>query len=326
MKDQKSFQEIKGNWLARINRKNLTENQLGVKNFTLNVCSNHFISGQRSELYETCDPDWTPSIILGYSSQNGNTSGTERLNRRKRRRELPMHQQQAEIDLKMKKDVEKKETTTSSSNFFTQSEESLQTSEELFNTFRCQTEFDIDQELVKLQEENAKLRNENLDLKKQLDNFMYTKDKFKNNEELVTYNTGLTDFNALNALFDLVKLDIVTKRGKLNPFEMLILCLMRLRHGLAVVDLANRFQICKITVSKVFLLVLGVLYVKLTPVIIWPERSELIASKPMCSRAKFGTKITTKSQNCFELYIERPTNLTARSLTQSYYESNNTLS
>ena len=83
-----------------------------------------------------------------------------------------MHQQQAEIDLKMKKDVEKKETT-SSSNFFTQSEESLQTSEELFNTFRCQTEFDIDQELVKLQEENAKLRNENLDLKKQLDNFMY---------------------------------------------------------------------------------------------------------------------------------------------------------
>ena len=58
-----------------------------------------------------------------------------------------MHQQQAEIDLKMKKDVEKKETTTSSSNFFTQSEESLQTSEELFNTFRCQTEFDIDQEV-----------------------------------------------------------------------------------------------------------------------------------------------------------------------------------
>ena len=96
---------------------------------------------------------------------------------------------------------------------------------------------------------------------------MYFIDKFKNNEELVTYNTGLTDFNALNALFDLVKLDIVTKRGKLNPFEMLILCLMRLRHGLAVVDLANRFQICKTTVSKVFWLVLDVLYIKLTPVI-----------------------------------------------------------
>ena len=42
-----------------------------------------------------------------------------------------LHQQQAEIDSKIKKDVEKKETTTSSnsSNLFLQSEESLQTSE-----------------------------------------------------------------------------------------------------------------------------------------------------------------------------------------------------
>ena len=72
--------------------------------------------------------------------------------------------------------------------------------------------------------------------------------------------------------FDLVNLDIVTKRGKLNPFEMLNLCLMRQRLRLAVVDLANRFQICKTSISKVFLLVLDVLYVKLTTIIIWPER------------------------------------------------------
>ena len=69
---------------------------------------------------------------------------------------------------------------------------------------------------------------------------------------------------------------------------------------------------------------LDVLYVKLTPIIIWPERSELIASKSMCFRAKFSTKITTII-DCFELYIERPTNLTARSLTRSYYKNNNTV-
>ena len=138
---------------------------------------------------------------------------------------------------------------------------------------------------------------------------MYTKDKFKNNEELVTYYTGLVDFNALNALFDLVKLDIVTKRG-----------LTRLRFGLAVVDLANRFQICKTIVSKAFLLMLDVLYVKLTPIIVWQERSELIAAMPMCFRTKVGTKITTII-DCFELHIKRPTNLIARSLTWSYYKN-----
>ena len=98
-----------------------------------------------------------------------------------------MHQQQAKIDSKMKKDVEKKQTTTSSSNLFTQSEESLQTSEELFNTTGFQKEFDIDQELVKRKEEKAKLRSENSDLKQQLDNFMYTKDKFKKNKELQSW-------------------------------------------------------------------------------------------------------------------------------------------
>ena len=44
----------------------------------------------------------------------------------------------------------KKETAASSSNLFTQSEESFQTSEELFNITERQPEFDIDQELVKL--------------------------------------------------------------------------------------------------------------------------------------------------------------------------------
>ena len=78
-------------WLARINIKNLTVNQLAAKNSTLNVCSNHFISGRPLKLYETCDPDWAPSINLRYSPHNGNTSGIETFNRRKRRREFQMH-------------------------------------------------------------------------------------------------------------------------------------------------------------------------------------------------------------------------------------------
>ena len=45
---------------------------------------------------------------------------------------------------------------------------------------------------------------------------------------------------------------------------------------------------------------------------------------PICFRAKFGTNITTII-DCFELYIERPTNLTARFLTWSYYKNNNTV-
>ena len=147
-------------WLARINRENLTENQLAVKNSMLNVCSNHFISGRPSKFYETCDPDWATSINLGYSLDNGNTSGPERLNRRKRMREFQMHQQQAEIDSKVKKDVEKMDTATSSSNLFTKSEESLQIRENYL------TQLDVKQNLILTK--NLKRKMQNWEMKTQI--------------------------------------------------------------------------------------------------------------------------------------------------------------
>ena len=77
--------------------KNLTENQLTVKISTLNVCNNHFILGRPSKLYKTYDPGWTPSINLGYSTHNGNTSGIERFNKTKRRREFQMNQRNSQL-------------------------------------------------------------------------------------------------------------------------------------------------------------------------------------------------------------------------------------
>ena len=59
------------------------------------------------------------------------------------------------------------------------------------------------------------------------------------------------------------------------------------------------------------------------PLLIWPERPQLQTSMPMCFRNKFVCKITTII-DCFELFIDRPTNLTARNLTWSNYKSHNT--
>ena len=45
---------------------------------------------------------------------------------------------------------------------------------------------------------------------------------------------------------------------------------------------------------------------------------------PTCFRARFGTKITTVI-DCFELFIDRPSNLTAGALTWSHYKNHNTV-
>ena len=98
---------------------------------------------------------------------------------------------------------------------------------------------------------------------------------------------------------------------------------MRLRLGVSVIDLADRSQISKTTAAHTFLEILDIFFIKLTPLVIWPERPELQMSMPMSFRSKFGCKITAII-DCFELFIDRPSNLSARALTWSTYKSHNT--
>ena len=49
-------------WLAKIRREDLLPGQY--KN--VRVCSTHFLSGAPSTLYDVTNPDWAPSLNLGY--------------------------------------------------------------------------------------------------------------------------------------------------------------------------------------------------------------------------------------------------------------------
>ena len=139
----------------------------------------------------------------------------------------------------------------------------------------------------------------------------------------MSYYTGLACFNTLITLFDLVESEI--KSGnKLTSFETFILCLMRPRLGVSVIDLADRFQIWKSAAADTFLEILNIFLIKFTPLVIWPEHAELQMSMPMSFRSKLGCKITAII-DCFELFIDRPSNLSAWALTWSTYKSHNTV-
>ena len=61
-------------WLASIRREDIkAENYAYTR-----VCSEHFVSGQPSKLYESTHPDWTPSRNLGHSEKKTKTSGGAR--------------------------------------------------------------------------------------------------------------------------------------------------------------------------------------------------------------------------------------------------------
>ena len=104
------------------------------------------------------------------------------------------------------------------------------------------------------------LKEEIKSLKRKLNGFKYDEAKFSNDEHnRVSYYTGLACFNTLITLFNLVKSEI--KSGnKLQSFEKFILCLMRLRLGVSVIDLADRFQISKTTAADTFSEILNIYF------------------------------------------------------------------
>ena len=286
----------------------MTACQLAEKNSTLHVCGKHFINGKPSALYETTDSNWIPTINLGYElvTISSPDSTVNRNDRTKRRRSNNLNQIHEESTEKKKKVVEENLP-----------QEEIEQIEAGVKSKEIQTDLSfinsIEQENAELKRINAKLTKEITELKSEIQQYKFNEEKFKNDDQRVSYYTDLACFNTLMALFNLVKPAI--KKGKLlNPFEKFILCMIRLRLGISVIDLAPRFQISKNTAADTFLDVLNILYAKILPLIICPERPELQMSMPVCFRNKFGCKITAII-NCFELSIDRPTNLTARNFT-----------
>ncbi|KAL9962200.1 hypothetical protein ACROYT_G031282 [Oculina patagonica] len=67
-----------------------------------------------------------------------------------------------------------------------------------------------------------------------------------------------------------------------------------------------------------------VMDVRLKPFIKYPEREELWRTMPQCFQYSFGKK-TTVIIDCFEVFIDRPSNLLARAKTSSNYKHHNTV-
>ena len=73
-------------WLAKIKREDILPEQY----YNIRVCSDHFVSGTPSKLYDVTNPDWAPSLKLVYEkvSKRSLTSRSERYDRAVKRRRL----------------------------------------------------------------------------------------------------------------------------------------------------------------------------------------------------------------------------------------------
>ena len=100
--------------------------------------------------------------------------------------------------------------------------------------------------------------------------------------------------------------------------------LVKLRLAVPHLDLAYRLKISTSSVSRILIAWLTVMDIRLTPLIKWPSRDELRKTMPRCFLDAFGHK-TTVIIDCFEIFIDRPSNLLARAQTFSSYKHHNTV-
>ena len=137
-----------------------------------------------------------------------------------------------------------------------------------------------------------------------------TEETLANDNNKVRYHTGLPSYACLKAVYDFVSIGLPNSftSGKKTPFEQFAITLMKLCLNLGDQDLSYRFAISQATISNYCSAWIDVLYTKLSSLIGWPERSELMKTMPSEFRKHFRKCVVII--DCFEIFIERPTYIT----------------
>ncbi|XP_071109393.1 uncharacterized protein [Haliotis cracherodii] len=285
----------------------------------MKTCSDHFLSG-KPHLYDETNPDYVPSFNLGYDSVKLPEVSAVRHERLQKRKESIKATEAAMSLLEL----------NASFAFHTGAgvcgplpeTDCVDTNTEISDTEKLKF---ANIKNLELKDENGNLREENECLKNIVHKMKANMpEDFENDNDKVKYYTGLPSFLTLMLLFNLISPEMSeNKNSSLNRFQKLNITLMRLRLNLPITDLSYRFGVSRATVSKTFLETLNMMYRSLQFLVRWPDRDELHETMPMVFRKYFGRGITCII-DCFEIFIDRPSNMTARAQTWSNDKHHNT--
>ena len=167
-------------------------------------------------------------------------------------------------------------------------------------------------------------------LQEKIDDFsrrQLTFEALQGDDKMVLFYTGLPNFATLQLVYDLALKVLPSTRPhgnrKLDNFTEYLLTLVKLRLNLRNAHLGYHFGISESIVTQVLHKWLNILYTTLKFLIRWPSREEVRATLPECFHESFPSAVVIIG--CTEIFIERATNLFARSQTWSNYKSHNTL-
>ena len=293
-------------WFAAINREDASWKKVD----GWRVCSTHFICGKPASLFDENNPDWVPTKNLGYE-RFGATSETDlvqsrydRAKRRKGENANELHDTLRELDDVLQADEISSREGCEKIDPVSASDDVINENESL-GPSKSSQESDLQKRRL-----SANIFSDESDLEDQ------TK---------VTFYTGLPSKDIMLPIFNLIAPGISQRQNSaLSKFDKFVITLSRLRLNLQIRDLAYRYNVSTYVVSKAFTEIIDLLHINLKGTILWPLREDLMKSMPIVFRDNFGLKVVSII-DCFEVFIERPSNLYARAQTWSNYKHNNTV-
>ena len=332
--------ERRRRWISAISREGLSESILENDR----VCGRHFISGKPAQDWDRHNDDWVPTLHLGHRKQGPRDSKAknERAQRaaEKRRRDLSrIDQEKQQVEAKVKKLNESGEPIRIIS--FSQEDK------EMMNTNTGSEDFDSlagsdsflpampDMSLNEKYDDDQNNANSKHDAVTQTEEFDYIyamknmtirpfdESYFAEDDAKVRFYTGLPSFDILKKIFNFVAPHVKRNSLNLSKFQEFIMTLIKVRLNVPHQDLAYRFDVSLTTVSCILTHWLMVMDIRLSCLISWPEREDLWRTMPQCFPYSFGKKVNVII-DCFEVFIDRPTNLMARAQTFSNYKHHNT--
>ena len=291
---EKLSKERRSLWISAISRDNLSEQILANDR----VCGRHFVSGKAAKSWDRFNTDWVPTLNLGHekrvkrknleqASQRGQRANEKE---RKRKEQLDRERALAEEIAAKKLKLNEAGEQVSSICFTNEVEQSVDSS--------TQTE-----------EFDCLVNTAPLPLQP------FGKEEFRCDDKKVQFYTRLPSFDILNIVFHRIVPFVNRKSQLLTPFEEFIMTIMKLKLNMPLKILLTDSMFVS-TVSRTFQAWMIVMDCRLQPFIKWPEREALWHTMPQCFQQSFGKKVTVIIA-CFEIFIDRPSNLLARAQTFS---------
>ena len=143
-------------------------------------------------------------------------------------------------------------------------------------------------------------------------------------DEFTKFHTGLPNFNLVKAIFHHLSKGLATDGvTKLSNFQEFMCVMLKLRTCAPNEGLAYQFGVLEATMSRIMFKWLKIADTRLARLMHWPDQDALQKTMPECFQVSFGRKVAVII-DCFEIFIERPSNLLARAATWSNYKHHNT--